>query len=94
MPACFNTFGTAAIGPIPIILGCTPAEAQFTKRPIGFKPKEFINFSLITITKLEPSLVCEELPAVTEPFTAKAGFNLAKASMVVSALTPSSVSIV
>ena len=57
MPACFNTLGIAAIGPIPIIRGGTPADAQFTKRPIGFKPSLFTMRSLITTANAAPSLV-------------------------------------
>ena len=36
-PACFNAFGIAFTGPIPMILGSTPAEAKFTNRAIGSK---------------------------------------------------------
>jgi len=77
---------------MPIMRGCTPALAQFTNLPIGVSPNSFIIFSLITITKAAPSLVCELLPAVTVPFTANADFNFESASKLVSALTPSSVS--
>ena len=83
----------ASTGPMPIIRGCTPADAQATSRAIGFKPSSLTIFSLITITKAAPSLVCEELPAVTQPPAANAGFNFAKASLEVSARGPSSVSI-
>ncbi len=51
-----------------------------------------MNFSLTIITNAAPSLVCEELPAVTEPFASNTGFNFANASTVVSARGPSSVS--
>ena len=44
----------------------------------------------INSTDAAPSLICEELPAVTEPRTLNAGRNLPKISSVVSALTPSS----
>ena len=80
------------MGPTPMMRGSTPALAQFTKRAKGFRPSSFTIFSPITITKAAPSLVCELLPAVTIPFTAKAGFSFAKPSKVVSLLTPSSVS--
>ena len=91
-PACFNANGTASTGPIPIIRGCTPALAQDTNRPMGCSFSSLIICSLITITKAAPSLVCEELPAVTEPPCANTGFNLANASIEVSARGPSSVS--
>ena len=48
--------------------------------------------SLTTITKAAPSEVCELLPAVTEPPSAKTGRSLAKASGFVPRRTPSSVS--
>ncbi len=92
IPDCFNTLGTASTGPIPMMRGFTPATAQFTKRAMGFRFNSFTMRSLITITKAAPSLVCDELPAVTVPFTANAGLSFAKASTFVSARTPSSVS--
>ncbi len=94
IPTCFNALGIAAIGPIPITLGGTPAEAQATSRPMGFNPSSFIIFSPITITKAAPSEVCDEFPAVTTPFAANTGFSFANTSIDVSALGPSSVSTV
>ena len=44
------------------------------------------------MTAEAPSLVCEELPAVTVPLTWKAGRSLANASIEVSRRGPSSVS--
>ncbi len=44
----------------------------------------------MTITKAAPSLICEELPAVTLPPAANTGFNFPKTSLLVSARGPSS----
>ena len=73
-----------------MILGSTPAEAKFTKRAIGVKFNSFTISSLITKTNAAPSLICEELPAVTLPSAAKTGLNPANASSEVPALGPSS----
>ncbi|MNX81144.1 hypothetical protein D3C86_1128230 [compost metagenome] len=89
-PASFSALGMANTGPIPIIRGGTPAVAKLTRRAIGVRLFSFRNFSLTIITKAAPSLVWEELPAVTEPPAANTGFNLARASTEVSARGPSS----
>ena len=46
--------------------------------------------SLITITKAAPSLICDELPAVTLPPAANTGLSLFKMAVEVPALGPSS----
>ncbi len=46
--------------------------------------------SLMIKTKAAPSLICDELPAVTLPSAAKTGLNPAKAATDVPALGPSS----
>jgi hypothetical protein len=46
--------------------------------------------SLMIRTKAAPSLICEELPAVTLPPASKTGRNPARASLDVPALGPSS----
>ena len=46
---------------------------------------------LMTMVIPAPSLVCDELPAVTVPFLRKIGFSLASASMEVPGRGPSSV---
>ena len=91
-PACFNTLGTAATGPMPMMRGSTPALAQATNLAMGCRFSSFTIASLITTTKAAPSLVCELLPAVTLPPAANTGFNLANASGLVSRRGPSSVS--
>ena len=89
-PAWDKAFGIAFTGPIPMILGSTPAEAKLTKRAIGSRFNSLTISSLITKTKAAPSLIWEEFPAVTEPSAAKTGFKFAKASTVVPNLGPSS----
>ncbi|KAG1487946.1 hypothetical protein G6F52_014065 [Rhizopus delemar] len=37
-PACFSAFGIAAIGPMPITSGRTPATEKLTKRASGVRP--------------------------------------------------------
>ena len=59
---------------------------------MGVRPSSFTIDSLMTTTNAAPSEVCDELPAVTTPLAAKAGFNFDKASNEVSARGPSSVS--
>ena len=58
--------------------------------------KEMVmTISLVIINNTAaPSLVCEELPAVTDPLLANTGRSLAKASKLVSSLGPSSLSTV
>ena len=73
-----------------MILGSTPAEAKFTNLAIGSRFNSFTISSLMTNTKAAPSLICEELPAVTLPLASKTGLNPAKASLEVPALGPSS----
>ena len=50
----------------------------------------FTNSSLIINTNAAPSLICDELPAVTLPSEAKTGFKFPNAAVLVSALGPSS----
>ncbi len=66
-PASFSAFGIATTGPMPMISGGTPPTAKLTKRAIGFSPSSRAFFSDITSAAAAPSLVCDELPAVTVP---------------------------
>ena len=72
--------------------GSTPAVAKPTKRPSGVSPSARARSPLITTTADAPSLVCDELPAVTVPFTWNAGLSFASASSDVSRRGPSSAS--
>ena len=77
-PVFFNNRGIATEGPIPIISGGTPTD---TYPPIF--PKIFFLFILYSFIfdfdnnkhKAAPSDKGLELPAVTEPFLIKLGFN-------------------
>ena len=64
---------------MPITSGGTPATANDTKRPSGFNPRESAFSRLITSTAAAPSLVCDELPAVTVPLAANTGRSLPSA---------------
>jgi hypothetical protein len=64
--------------------------AKATKRASGFNPSADAFSADMTITAAAPSEVWDELPAVTEPPSLKAGRSLASASRVVSARGPSS----
>jgi hypothetical protein len=72
-----------------MILGSTPAEAKFTNL-VGSRFNSLTISSLMMRTKAAPSLICEELPAVTLPPASKTGRNPARASLDVPALGPSS----
>ena len=75
-----------------MISGGTPAVAKLTRRAFGFRPSSCAFVEDITRAAAAPSLVCEELPAVTVPWAWKTGFNFARASREVSARGPSSLS--
>ena len=68
-PVLFNTFLLASTGPIPIILGSTPATAAPTILASGLRWFLFAASSDPTINAAAPSLSPEEFPAVTEPFS-------------------------
>ncbi len=88
----FRSFFTAGIGPVPIISGGTPAAAESIILSLGFKPMRNAFFLSITSKAAAPSLMPEELPAVTVPPSLKAGFNFARSSKVTSSRGCSSVS--
>ena len=92
MLSFFISFCVAATGPIPMILGSTPARAPPTHVAIGLTPSSLAFSSLITTTAAAPSLIPEELPAVTIPSFLNAGRSFARPSAVIPALGPSSVS--
>ena len=57
----------AGTGPMPKRSGSTPAVANATNRASGCSPRSFANAADVRIRADAPSLVCEELPAVTVP---------------------------
>ena len=66
-PASFNTLRMAGTGPRPNSSGGTPAVVNATKRPSGASPAAAARSAEVTTTAAAPSLVCDELPAVTVP---------------------------
>src|SRR5207302_1324840 len=56
-PASFSAFCDDGTGPIPMMLGSTPATAHDTIRPTGFNPCSFAIFSLVTTTAAPPSTI-------------------------------------
>ncbi|MCY1373834.1 hypothetical protein D9M69_611310 [compost metagenome] len=68
-----------------MIAGSTPATAMARTTAIGWMPRSWARWALITIMQEAPSVICEEVPAVTvPPFGLKAGFRAARLSTVVS----------
>src|SRR5437867_6171437 len=67
IPAFWSALRAAGAGPIPMYLGSTPATAQATSRPSGFRPRAFAKASLATTVAAAPSAIPAALPAVTRP---------------------------
>ena len=55
------------MGPVPIISGFTPVQAEDTILQRGVKPLFLASSSVIITTAAAPSLIEEEFPAVTLP---------------------------
>src|SRR5258708_6597570 len=81
-PAFFSAAREAGIGPVPMILGSTPAWPHETIRPSTFLPSLAACFAVISTTAAAPSLIPEALPAVTVPSFSNAGLSLAIESSV------------
>src|SRR4051812_37146807 len=81
-PAFFSAARDAGIGPVPMILGSTPAWPHDTMRPRIVLPSLAACLAVISTTAAAPSLMPEALPAVTVPSFSNAGFSLAIASTV------------
>ncbi len=81
----------AGMGPVSMVTGSTPARAKAWNRARGVRPRALAFSSLMMRTAAAPSVICDELPAVTLPSGLKAGFRLARTSAVVSGRIPSSV---
>ena len=63
--------------------GSQPAYSNATSRPSGVRPLALSAFSVIIRSATAPSVICEELPAVTVPLTfSNTGLSLASASSV------------
>ena len=88
-----STFEVAGIGPVSMVTGSTPARANEWNRARGVRPRLVARSSLMMSTAAAPSVICDELPAVTLPSSfLKAGLSWASVSTVVSGRMPSSVS--
>jgi hypothetical protein len=85
-----STFSVAGMGPVSIVTGSTPARAKAWNRARGRSPSSLAFSSLMISRAAAPSLICEELPAVTFPSGLKAGFRVASFSTLESGRTPSS----
>jgi hypothetical protein len=85
-------WSVAGMGPVSMVIGSTPARAKAWKRARGRRPRALAFSSLMISTAEAPSVICEELPAVTLPPSGlKAGLSLASVSTVLSGRMPSSV---
>src|SRR5438105_5142067 len=83
-PASFSAFCEEGTGPIPMVLGSTPATVQDTMRPTGFNPRSLAVFSRATTTAAAPSTIPLAFPAVTMPSFLNDGGNFSRISIVVS----------
>ena len=79
-PARCNAFCVAGTGPIPIILGSTPAIAMLLMTAIGCKSYFFTALSDANNMAAAPSFTPLALAAVTLPSLENAGFNSANFS--------------
>src|SRR5476649_1056864 len=80
----------AGTGPMPMMVGSSPADAYPRITASGRKPSAAARCALITSTAAAPSLSPDALPAVTLPALSKAGRNPASTSALVLRLTNSS----
>ena len=83
-PAFARTLRVAAVGPMPIIRGATPAAAAATTRALGVKPCRFSAASEASSNAQAPSFTPEAFPAVIVPVGFTTGFSFESASSVVS----------
>src|SRR5258705_13468219 len=64
-PAFLRHSFDAGIGPIPMMLGSTPADEYALMRASGLRPNSLALAALIIITAAAPSFMPDALPAVT-----------------------------
>src|SRR6201981_1633482 len=79
-PAFLSAAREDGIGPVPMILGSTPAWAHDTMRASGVLPSFAASLAFISHTDARPYLFTDALAAVTVPSLSKAGRNLLIAS--------------
>ena len=82
-PALASALRVAGIGPVPMIFGSTPADAQETSVAIGVRPSSSALALDMTTRAAAPSLMPEAFPAVTTPSFLNAGRSLFRPSNVV-----------
>ena len=68
-PARRSAFSELSIGPSPIIAGSQPDTAKLATRASGVRPWRRTKASEQTITAVAPSVMGEDVPAVTVPFS-------------------------
>ena len=59
----------AGIGPVSMVMGSLPTTAKLWNRARGVRPRAAAFSSLMMSTPEAPSVICDELPAVTLPFS-------------------------
>src|SRR6185369_13824768 len=74
-PAFSSAFFDAGTGPMPMIAGSTPDDANALIFAMGFSPSACARSALITSTAAAPSFKPDAFAAVTEPSFANAGFK-------------------
>ena len=87
LPQRSSTLAVAGIGAVSIRRGSAPARAKSTKRARGVSPSAAAFSSLMISTADAPSVICDELPAVTRPPSSSGrndGLSLPSDSIVVS----------
>ena len=89
-PAFSKAFFDAGIGPDPIKEGSTPHVAHDTILARGVSPLFSDSSLLINNTAADPSLMPDEFPAVTVPFSLNIVVSFDRLSIVTSALGCSS----
>src|SRR5262249_3132829 len=90
-PVSLSTLRIAGTGPMPKRSGSTPAGVNGTNRAMGKKARPRASDADVMMTAAAPSLVCDELPAVTVPCVWNAGRSPESAVSDVSRRGPSSV---
>ena len=83
-PVRASTLRVAGMGPRPMYAGSTPATAEAMTRAIGRRPSSSAVSAEASSTAAAPSLMPEELPAVTVPSVRNTGRSWASFSGVVS----------
>ena len=84
-PRAATALRIASTGPMPMIIGSTPAVQYARMRASGLRPSSCAFFAVAITSAAAPSLMPDALPAVTEPSLTNAGRSAASVSAVVPA---------